>query len=199
MEKNGKNIVSGEKKGKREENHGEKKENAPENEPGKEENREKEKIHGEKEGPEKLEKKIKELTEDLQRLQAEFENYQKRIEREKGEFMEYAKAGVLKSFLPVMDSIGSATEKLGEKGMEAEGIKAIKKQLEEKIKSFGVNEMKALGKKFDSGFHECMMTGEEKEKKDDEVLEEFQKGYLINGKVLRPAKVKVNKLESEEK
>jgi len=133
----------------------------------------------------------------LQRLQAEFENFQKRNEREKMEFLKYAGAKTIEEFLPIVDSICEAikqAEKHENKEM-AEGMKKIEEQLMKILEKQGVKVIEAQGKKFDHNIHECVMTGNENEKDDDYVLEEFQKGYTINGKILRPAKVKVNKKE----
>ncbi len=142
----------------------------------------------EKEGLEKegLKKEMAELKETLQRTQAEFENSRKRLEKEKQDFVKVAEAGLVKELLPVLDSIGSAKDD--------EGIPMIKKQLLAVLEKHGLGEIKSFGQKFDPMLHECVMQGKEPEKEDEIVLEEFQKGYLFNGMVLRHAKVKVNKL-----
>jgi len=93
-------------------------------------------------------------------------------------------------------STKSTAKKQLEKNEDGEkALDEIEKQLMQIMEKHGVKKIDALGKKFDFNLHECMMTAHEKDKQDELVLEEFQKGYLLNGKILRPAKVKVNKKE----
>ena len=147
------------------------------------------------------EKALKEQAEEykkhLQRLQAEFENFTKRTEKEKQEHTKFLNAGLLKDFLPLADTIAEA-RKQSEKNGSKEAIHALEeigKQLSRTLERQGVKEIETTGKKFDYEMHECLMTGHEEGKEDDLVLEEFQKGYTLNNKVLRPAKVKVNKIQ----
>jgi len=145
-----------------------------------------------------LKKEMQELREALQRLQAEFENSRKRLEKEKSEFVKVAKAGLVKELLPLLDSIEAGErhlkqEKEVSKGAALEGIESIKRQLLAVLKAEGLEEIGALGGKFDPMLHECVMQGKEEGKKDEEILEEMQKGYLFNGNVIRHSKVKVNK------
>jgi len=164
-----------------------------------EESKDKEK-HGKSKHEERIEHLEKEATEykdTLQRLQAEFENFQKRIDREKIDFQKFASARTIESFLPLMDSVSEGikqAKKSGNKEME-NGFSQIRTQLAKIFETQGVKEIETHGEKFDYNLHECMMTVHEKDKADELILEEFQKGYLLNGKVLRPAKVKVNKKE----
>ena len=157
-----------------------------------------ENSHSGKDRENALEEKVLELEETLKRVQAEFENSRKRLEREKGEFAKVANARIVKDLLPLLDSMDSATkgfeerEKVGKEEAE-EGIAMVKKQLLAILGAYGLESIKCFGKKFDPMLHDCVMKGEEKGREDDVVLEELQKGYLLNGKVLRHAKVKVNK------
>jgi len=147
-----------------------------------------------------LEKRVSEQKDSLMRLQAEFENFQKRNEKEKIEYLKIVNAGLLKDFLPLVDSISEAV-KQGAKHENKEmvqGLELIEEQLIKILEKNGVKFIETEGKSFDFNLHECMMTAHEKGKKEGEILEEFQKGYLINGRVLRPAKVKVNKIEEKE-
>ena len=131
----------------------------------------------------------------LQRLQAEFENAGKRREREKDEFMKFAAMKTIEEFLPIADSIEEGmrqAEKSGNAEMKS-GFELLGKQFTQVLARNGVRQIETTGKKFDHGLHEALMTGKEGSEEDDVVLEEFRKGYTINGKVLRPAKVKVNK------
>ncbi len=165
-----------------------------------------EKAEAEKKGKpdEGCEKRIAELRaaaeghkETLQRLQAEFENASKRAERERAEFVKFASAKTIQGFLPVIDSMEEAikqAEKSGNKEMK-EGVATIMKQMMKALEGNGVRRIEALGKKFDHSLHEVLLAGKDDAKGDDAVLEELQKGYTINGVVLRPAKVKVNRKE----
>ena len=136
------------------------------------------------------EAKLQELTETLQRLQAEFENATKRMEKEKMEFVGYANAAFVRELLPFVDSL----EQAAAQGKESDGIGLLRKQFLDLLSRHGFREIKATGEKFDPGLHEVMMKAEDPQKPDGLVLEEFQKGYALNGAVLRPAKVRVNKL-----
>ena len=137
--------------------------------------------------------KIEELTNDLKRVQAEFENFKKRFEKEKGEFVMFANAKLVSEFLPVLDSMDDALKHAKEE--EKKGIEGIKMQLMQVLERNGVKAIETEGKMFDHEFHEVFTTVCIKEKENGIILEEFQKGYLLNGKVLRHSKVKVNKLE----
>lgn len=143
----------------------------------------------------KAHSKEKEYKESLQRLQAEFENFSKRTEKEKEEYRKFLNANLLEEFLPLVDTLEEGikhTEKSENKEMK-EGFEKVGKQLMQILERNGVKKIETVGKKFDHNLHECIMTSHEKNEKDGIILEEFQKGYTLNGKILRPAKVKVNK------
>ncbi|MCR4369291.1 MAG: nucleotide exchange factor GrpE [archaeon] len=146
-----------------------------------------------------LEKELSELRavsqgykETLQRLQAEFENFSKRTEREKHEFRKIVNASLLEDFLPLVDTIEEA-EKHAKQEEAKKGFGKIKGQLLRILEKNGVKKIESVGKKFDHSLHECMLTVSEEGKADGEVLEEFARGYALYDKILRPAKVKVNK------
>ncbi len=136
--------------------------------------------------------KIKELTETLQRLQAEFENYKKRIDKEKGEFVKYSKHEVIAKILPILDSFKLAIKNAKNNPNFLKGVELIFSQLYSTLESEGLRPIEALGKKFDPYKHEVLMQ-ETSDKEEDIVLEELQKGYMLNDKVLRHTKVKVSK------
>ncbi len=158
------------------------------------------KKHDETKEIEKKELKEKaELKESLQRLQAEFENSRKRMEKEAQDFAKIANAGLVKELLPLIDSIEAAEKHLNEqekvsKEDAIKGMETLKQQLEAGLKLYGLERIDCVGKKFDPMRDDCVMQGKNEEEKDEIVLEELQKGYLLNGKVLRHAKVKVNKI-----
>ena len=140
--------------------------------------------------------KIEELTELVKRVQAEFENFKKREENNRLKFVEYSNAGLMLDLLPVLDSIDS-----GEKNWDEKTIKAfepIKNQLTEILKRNGLKEITSKGKKFDPEIHDCLIQEHDEKKEDYEILEELQKGYCLKDKVLRHAKVKINKKPEKE-
>jgi molecular chaperone GrpE len=142
--------------------------------------------------------KIDELTTDLKRLQADFENYQKRTENEFISRDERARASIMLQSLTVLDTINEAI-KHEEKN---EALVRVKEVLIKFLHSTGVVKMtKKAGSQFDHEEMECLMQESVENKDDNEVLEVLQKGYFINDKILRFAKVKVNKIskKTEEK
>ena len=145
----------------------------------------------EKEILEESNKKIDELTDTLKRLQAEFENYKKRVEKEKTEFAAYACSDIIEELLPVMDSFEIALKNTSEHEKFVKGVQMIYSQIYSALSSKGLKPIEAVGKKFDPYRHEVLMK-EESEKEDDIVLEEFQKGYMLNDRVIRHSKVKVS-------
>ena len=136
-------------------------------------------------------KQIDELTDTLKRLQAEFENYKKRVDKEKIEFVKYAHADMISQLLPVLDSFEIAFKNTSDKEKFVEGIKMIYAQFHSILEAEGLKPIKARGEKFDPYKHEVLLK-EESDKPEDTILEEFQKGYMLNDRVLRHSKVKVS-------
>ena len=134
--------------------------------------------------------KIVELTDTLKRLQAEFENYKKRNEREKSEFVKYASAEIISNLLPVVDSFEIALKNTADKDKFMEGIKLVYAQFISILEAEGLRPIQA-DQKFDPYKHEVLMK-EGSDKPEGSILEEFQKGYMLNDKVLRFSKVKVS-------
>ena len=128
-----------------------------------------------------------ELKEVLQRLQAEFENFKKRTEKEKSAFIQFANKQFIMELLPVLDNFERAMQSTND-----EGIKLIYNQLLEILKKHNVNEIDAIGKQFDPKLHEALLQ-EASDKEPNTVLEVLQKGYIVGDAVLRSAKVKVSK------
>lgn len=136
--------------------------------------------------------KIKELTGMLQRTQAEFDNYRKRIEKQKEEICVFANEGLIKELLGVLDNFELALSKIEGDNDFVKGVELIYGQLFEVLKSKGLQKIEAKGKKFDPEEHEALLQ-EESQGEKGIVLEELQKGYKINNKIIRAAKVKVSK------
>jgi molecular chaperone GrpE len=164
--------------------------------------KEKDKQETEPEELSEQEKKLNELTDDLQRLQAEFENFKKRNEKENQDFKEYANASLISEFLPLLDSLNQAVQAIENaeelsKEQALEGTRKLQEQLTSLLAQKGLEEIKTEGEKFNPEVHDCLLQENCDGKKDGIVLEELQKGYLLKGRLLRPAKVKVNSTEGE--
>jgi molecular chaperone GrpE len=152
---------------------------------------------------ESLQKEKDELFEKLQRVSADYANFQKRVPKQIADTICYEKEKIIKTLLPALDNFESALGGL-QNAHSAEntdvfikGIQIIYDQMLDILKSHGVEQIKAPGEKFDPALHEAMMQKTEPEEEDNIVLEEFQKGYKLNGRVIRPSKVIVNKLTED--
>jgi molecular chaperone GrpE len=145
----------------------------------------------------KLEEKEKEAAENHDRYlraAADLDNYKKRASREKADCIKYGQENLIRDILPMVDSLGRAMEhSCNSSDFEAfrEGLKLVQNQLTCCLEKHGVEAIDASGKDFDPNFHEAMLQVESREHKDNQVVEEFEKGYLLNGRLLRPAKVSV--------
>ena len=136
-------------------------------------------------------KTIEELTDTLKRLQAEFENYRKRVEKERIEFAQYAGAMAIEKLLPVLDSFELAIKNTNDEEKFAQGVRMIYAQFVSALESVGLKPIKAEGEQFDPYKHEVLLK-ESSDKPDGTILEELQKGYMFHDKVLRFSKVKVS-------
>lgn len=134
-----------------------------------------------------------ELTDTLQRLQADFENYKKRIERDKAEFAKFACDSLMGEILSVLDNFELALKNKDNKEEFVKGVELIYTQFFSILEKKGLKKIDALGKEFDPRFHEALMQDEKKGAKAGTVIEEFQKGYMLGDRVLRFTKVKVSR------
>ena len=147
-----------------------------------------------------LQKEKDELFAQLQRVSADYANFQKRVPRQISDTINYEKEKIIKSLLPALDNFEHTLQnatKAENVEVIAKGVRIIYDQMLDILKSHGVEQMKTLGQTFDPSSHSAMMRKAEPEKEDNIVLEEFQKGYTLNGRVIRPSKVVVNKIETE--
>ena len=142
--------------------------------------------------------KAEELAENILRLQADFENTRKRMEREKQDFIKFANEGIILELLNILDdlerSVGLAeAQEARDLGAFLKGVEMILAHLYEMLKEHGVRPIEAEGKLFDPHCHEALMQVENKDLPEHTIVEELQKGYLLNERVIRTAKVKVSK------
>ncbi len=130
----------------------------------------------------------------LLRLKAEFENYRKRVDREKPEFFRLGKAEVLLKLLPLYDLLQHAHTEVQQAHMDtplAKGMDGIFREFEKIFREEGVTPMSPLGKPFDAMLHEVMGTVEKAGYEDGTVADVLQNGFMLNDKVLRTAKVRI--------
>jgi len=145
---------------------------------------------------EEQEKTIEEYTNILKRLQADFENYVKRTDKEKEEFANYSNHKLVSKLLNVVDDFEKALELTKNNKEIADGLEIVYKQLNKLLQEEGVVQINAIGNKLDPFKHEVIdvINGNE----DDVVIEELQKGYIMKNKVLRPSKVRIIKSGGKE-
>ena len=150
---------------------------------------------------ETLRKEKDELFAQLQRVSADYANYQKRVPKQIADSIGYEKERVIKTLLPVLDNFEYTLQNAhsaDDIDVLVKGIRIVYDQLLDVLKSHNVEQIKAQGEKFDPALHQAMTQRAEPDEEDNTVLEEFQKGYRLNGRVIRPSKVIVNKLVTEQ-
>jgi len=150
---------------------------------------------------EEREKEFKEHHDRLLRLAADFENYKKRAAREKEDWTKFANEDLIKAILPFIDNLERAVnhaQKVADTGVLIEGVRLTLQQLLQALNKFGVTSFESVGKPFDPAMHEAMLVVETNQHEPNQVMEEFQKGYLLNNRLLRPATVSVSKSSEKE-
>lgn len=140
-----------------------------------------------------LASEINDLQTKLVRLQADFQNYKKRVEKEKDDLVSIGVVSIANEILPVIDNFERALEHEGESESFKEGMELIYEGLKNALKAKGIVELKALGEDFNPDFHQAVSMGHNDEYKENQVIEVLLKGYEYNGKVIRHAMVIVNK------
>lgn len=140
-----------------------------------------------------LASEINDMQTKLVRLQADFQNYKKRVEKEKEDLVSIGVISIANEVLPVIDNFERALEHDDESGSFKEGMKLIYEGLKNALKSKGIVELKALGEDFNPDFHQAVSMGHNDDYKENQVIEVLLKGYEYNGKVIRHAMVIVNK------
>lgn len=145
---------------------------------------------------EEKEKEAKENYDRLLRTAADFENYKKRATKEKEEWTKFANEDLLRAILPFVDNLERAinhAQKVVDTGVLIEGVRLTIQQLQQALNKFGLSSFESVGKPFDPAMHEAMLVVETDKHEPNQVVEEFQRGYLLNDRLLRPATVSVSK------
>jgi len=154
------------------------------------------KVQAQEEELKAAQKEAKENQDKYLRLYAEFENYRRRLQKEKEELSRYAHEQVLKELLPVLDDLERAlTHAEQSKDLKnlIEGIHLVERQFLSNLEKFGLKAFSAVGEIFNPHFHEAMAHQESSKHPADTVISEYRKGYTLNGKLVRPALVAVAK------
>lgn len=149
----------------------------------------------------KKEQEIRELNDKVLRAHAEFENFKKRVTKEKSDLLKYANEEIAKEMLRTVDNLEIALDHAGEDNQSEsikEGIEIILKQLLQSLERFGVKGFNAVGERFDPTKHEAVVQVESAEHEPDTVVTESQKGYFLRDRLLRPALVTVSKVPRDE-
>ena len=132
----------------------------------------------------------------LLRKSAEFDNYRKRVERERQTLADAAAAGIIEELLPLVDDLERALKAdTGDSATEAyrKGVELIHRQLLDVLRKRGVRPIESLGADFDPHFHQAVAHEVAQGRRDNEIIEEFTRGYMLGDRLLRPAMVKVAK------
>jgi molecular chaperone GrpE len=155
-----------------------------------------------------LEEQIKTLTaekqdlfERLQRVTADYVNYQKRAPKQIADSIAYEKRAIIRSILPTLDNLNHAIAGARDHNADesvVKGVELVLQHMLDSLKAHGVDKIVALGQPFDPSMHEAMVQRTDETQPDGIVLEEYQNGYSLNGQVIRPCKVIVNKLASSQ-
>ena len=140
--------------------------------------------------PEPAEPGAAELKDQLMRLAADFENFKKRTRREKEDIRKFANEGLLKDILPPLDNLNRALAHVEDRGNPlVQGIEMVAKQFIDILGGYGVTPVDSKGQAFDPAVHDAMGQTPSEEYEPGCIADEFEKGYMIHGRLLRPAKV----------
>lgn len=144
----------------------------------------------------KVKEQLEEKNDQFMRLNAEFQNYKRRVEKEKADIFKYGSEKIVTDLLMVIDNFERASDSFEENEQTKSiihGIEMIQNNFLDILKKHGVEEIEALNKSFDHDFHHAVMSEDSDDHEEETVVEVFQKGYTLNQKVIRPAMVKVSK------
>lgn len=143
----------------------------------------------------KLQEELTQVQDRYLRLGAEFENFKKRSDREKQTSIRFANENLVSELLPVIDHLEAAILAANNHSAESVvlGVQLVLKQLKDVLAKSGLKEFSSLGSPFNPNLHEALAERESNEHDAGVVLEEFQKGYMLNDRLVRPARVVVSK------
>lgn len=165
-------------------------------EPGQEPKIEEGKTEVAQEDMESLKEALNQKNEALLRTVAEYQNYRKRVEKEKQDLIKYANEKIMKDLIGVNDNFERAIGAIDRENQEIagviSGIEMIKKNFDDILERYGVKEIEAEGHEFNPEHHHAVMTEDREGAPGNTVLEVFQKGYTLHERVIRPAMVKVS-------
>ena len=139
----------------------------------------------------RLRQELSSLKDSSLRTLADFDNFRKRSDREKQEARRYALLDPMRDFLPVIDNLERALASKGRLEDLKEGVELILKQMQALLERYSVSAVPALGERFDPSVHEAVMQEPVEEVGEPTVIEEYQKGYMLHDRLIRPAMVKV--------
>lgn len=128
-------------------------------------------------------------------LQADFDNYRKHAVEDKNRARVIGQISIIEAFLPAIDTFKEAKKTITDESV-MKGVEMIENKILDALEKVGVKKMETIGQKFDHNYHEAIAQYRNDEKEDEEILDEYQAGYTFNDKVLRYAKVIVNKKEN---
>lgn len=137
----------------------------------------------------KLKDEYNELEDRYKRLFAEFENYKKRSQKEKDGIYGMITGDVVATMLPIMDNLEKAADAKTEDEKYQEGVKLVARQFQEALKRLGLEEIETVGERFNPEYHEAVSHVEDSTKGEQEIVEEYRKGYRIGAKVVRHSMV----------
>ncbi len=156
-----------------------------------------------------VEERLKELEEELAaakdkylRLYAEFENYKKRVQKDREEMLQYGAEPLMQELLTVLDNlemaVGHAEKEVSFESLR-EGVELTLKEFRKVLAKYGIKEIEAVGRPFDPAYHHAMSQVERSDLEDKTVVEEYRKGYLFKDRTIRPSLVSVSKkVETED-
>ncbi|SHJ79158.1 nucleotide exchange factor GrpE [Paramaledivibacter caminithermalis] len=155
------------------------------------------KVEEKAEDIDNLKNQLEDYKNKFTRLSADFQNYKRRIEKEKSDIYKFGSEKIVVDILPVIDNFERAIKAAKDNDKETDGlldgIEMIFSQLVDVLKKHGVEEIDAFEKEFDPNLHHAVMQEEASDRESNIVTEVFQKGYTLNSKVIRPSMVKVSK------
>ncbi len=147
---------------------------------------------------ERKDEEIIELKSHIQRLQADFDNFRKQGEKQKQDLIRYANEGLIVKFLDIYEDMERALENSSNEEELREGLELIYSKMKNTLEKEGVEEIPAVGEKFDPFKHEALLTVDSPNHENNEIVDELMKGYTLKDKVIKYSKVRVCKKAKKE-